>query len=105
MIRGDGAVIWIQDSMLILRESGGRPASVQGLMHDITERKKAEETLQMHSHVLESMGEGVVLTDEEGIIMFTNAALDKTFGYERGELTGKMSTSSMPAPRKKANSA
>lgn len=48
-----------------------------------------DETLQMYAQVLDSMVEGVSLSDEEGILRYTNPAEDHMFGYERGELIGK----------------
>jgi PAS domain S-box-containing protein len=53
------------------------------------ERQKAEETLRIHSQVLENMVEGVTLSDEHGRILYTNPAEDAMFGYERGELIGQ----------------
>ena len=53
------------------------------------ERKKAEEVLKMQGSVLKSMVEGVNVSDENGIILFTNPVFDAMFGYERGELIGK----------------
>lgn len=47
------------------------------------------ETLKMHAQVLESMVEGVSLSDEAGIIHYTNPAEDSMFGYEPGELVGQ----------------
>lgn len=47
------------------------------------------ETLGMYARVLESMVEGVSLSDEQGIICYTNPAEDRMFGYERGELIGQ----------------
>lgn len=56
---------------------------------DITESLRAVETLQTQTRVLESMAEGVVMTDEDERIMFTNPAFDAMFGYQPGELTGQ----------------
>jgi len=56
---------------------------------DITERKRAEEALQTHTRVLESMAEGVTVTDAEGKIMYSNPAFDTMFGYQPGELIGQ----------------
>ncbi|MDQ3234598.1 MAG: PAS domain S-box protein, partial [Pseudobdellovibrionaceae bacterium] len=66
--------------------------SVQGiviLVHDVTDRKLAEDDLKMQALVLDSMKEGVSLTDEGGMIVYTNPAEDEIFGYHRGELIGK----------------
>ncbi len=50
------------------------------------------EFLQMQSRVLESMIEGVVVSDEDGYILYTNPAEDRMFGYAAGELTGQRVT-------------
>ncbi len=60
-----------------------------GFIRDITERKRAEETLKTHSRVLESMVEGVSISDENGYILYTNPSEDAIFGYEPGELVGQ----------------
>ncbi len=56
---------------------------------DITERKRAERAFQVQARVLESMAEGVSLSDEQGVILYTNPAEDAIFGYEQGELIGQ----------------
>lgn len=62
--------------------------NVYGL--DITERKKAEDTLRLHSEMLSNMAEGVVLIrTSDGVILHTNPKFDEFFGYDRGELNGK----------------
>ncbi|MGZ8565751.1 MAG: putative bifunctional diguanylate cyclase/phosphodiesterase [Actinomycetota bacterium] len=45
LIARDGRVVWFQDSAIVLCDADGRPASVHGVMLDITERKAAEERL------------------------------------------------------------
>jgi PAS domain S-box-containing protein len=47
------------------------------------------DTFKLHALVLESMVEGVSVSDETGIILYTNPAEDTMFGYERGELIGQ----------------
>jgi PAS domain S-box-containing protein len=47
------------------------------------------EMLAIYQQVLDSMVEGVSLSDEQGIIRYTNPAEDRIFGYERGELIGQ----------------
>jgi diguanylate cyclase (GGDEF)-like protein/PAS domain S-box-containing protein len=45
LIARDGRVVWFQDSALVLCGPDGTPASIHGVMLDITERKEAEERL------------------------------------------------------------
>jgi len=51
------------------------------------ERLRAD-ALLMHTRILESMTEGVSLSDESGVIVYTNPAEDRMFGYGPGELLG-----------------
>lgn len=56
------------------------------------QQARAQERLRLHMRVLESMTEGVSVADEHGTIVYTNAAEDRIFGYERGELLGQSVT-------------
>jgi PAS domain S-box-containing protein len=42
-----------------------------------------------HKRIVERMAEGVSLANEDGIILYTNPAEDRMFGYEPGELLGR----------------
>ena len=44
------------------------------------------------------------MTDAEGVILFTNPAEDRMFGYERGELTGKHISIEYAGPVEESNS-
>lgn len=50
---------------------------------DVSERYKKEQSIRQ---LMESMPFGLVLTDEHGTIVMTNAELDRIFGYERNTL-------------------
>jgi len=55
----------------------------------ISDRRRAEEHLALQTRVLESMTEGVSVSDEGGTIVYTNPAEDRIFGYGPGELVGR----------------
>ncbi len=68
--------------------------SKEGIVHatarDITERTRAEEKLRLHSILLTKMDEGVyMIRASDGIIVYTNPALERMFGYDPGEMIGK----------------
>lgn len=67
----------------------GRPVGTVIEVRDSTAAKQAERAIKMQARVLESMAEGVSVADEDGVILYTNDALDAMFGYGRGELIGK----------------
>ena len=85
-LRRDGKVIYCESFGRIV-EYQGHPAIV-GTLLDITEPQQAAEALRIHTHILRSMAEGVVVTDPDGKIIYTNPAFDATFGYQTEELIG-----------------
>src|SRR5262249_38511874 len=46
LIARDGRVVWVYDDAVYLRGVDGHPASTQGFLVDITERKRLEEELR-----------------------------------------------------------
>lgn len=70
-------------------DDSGRLSAINAIGQDITERKRAERIHRIQSQVLESMTEGVMLTNSAGFILYTNQAQDEMFGYDPGELIGQ----------------
>lgn len=62
------------------------------VVHDITERKKAEHILRENEArmraILENMLVGVFVSDENGVIEIVNPRTEEMFGYSVKELTG-----------------
>lgn len=56
------------------------------LVHEIGERERAALSLRM---LLDATPEGIVVVDEEGLIVEVNSALESMFGYTRGQLIGQ----------------
>src|ERR1035438_935684 len=56
---------------------------------DISERRRAEESLKIQSLVLQNMAEGALLLSQDQTILFANSALESMFGYGPGELIGQ----------------
>lgn len=45
MVRDDGRVVWIREDATLLNDEKGEPWAIQGLMHDVTDMKEAQERL------------------------------------------------------------
>jgi PAS domain S-box-containing protein len=71
------------------RDDKGRIVGVLCTADDITERKQSEASLRMQADILATLQEGVNLVDGKGLILYTNAAFDRLFGYAPGELIGQ----------------
>lgn len=46
MIAKDGRVVWVHDRSVIVRDETGRPQYIQGILTDITDRKRMEQQLE-----------------------------------------------------------
>ena len=56
---------------------------------DITERVKAQERLELWSHVLEQSAEGIFVCDPQERILLVNAAFEKLTGFSAAEAVGQ----------------
>jgi PAS domain S-box-containing protein len=59
------------------------------IIRDISERKQAEQEINMLAHAIKSISDAVSVTDLNDRIIFVNNAFIKTYGYTRDELIGK----------------
>lgn len=58
-------------------------------LSDITGRKRAEETLQIRSQLLDRASDSIFLLDQDGGILYANEAASLSRGYGRDEMTLK----------------
>jgi diguanylate cyclase (GGDEF)-like protein/PAS domain S-box-containing protein len=93
IIKADGDVIWIHDNVKIVYDEEGTPIKLRGVMVDISERKKVEETLResekKYRGLLETAPDGMVVVNAKGEIEIVNQQLQKMTGYTSDELAGK----------------
>ncbi len=60
------------------------------IARNITERKKKETEIRLHSEIMTNLSEGVYLIRlDDGIIVFTNPRFEEMFGYDPDEMIGK----------------
>ncbi|MFQ5432059.1 MAG: EAL domain-containing protein [Nitrospinota bacterium] len=89
VVRPDGTQRIVHERGEVYRDDNGKPIRMIGAVHDITERKKAEEKLQMASTVIENVLEGIIITDSKAVIQSANPAVTKITGYRAEEVVGK----------------
>jgi sigma-B regulation protein RsbU (phosphoserine phosphatase) len=89
----DGRVRWVEDRTSVVVDPRDGRRYNQGIVMDITRRKRAEDALrkseEKHRRIVETAGEGFVLMDENLRIVDVNAAYCRLAGYGRDELLGR----------------
>ncbi len=85
--RKNGKPFW---SLLTIRSTDFQREPVNlAWIYDITERKAAEQQIRMAAKVLETVNEGVVITDAANQIIFVNPAFTTITEYGRDEALGR----------------
>jgi PAS domain S-box-containing protein len=59
------------------------------ILEDVTAQKAAEERLLLQSAVLQATANSIVITDDQGTILWTNPAFSQLTGYGSEEVLGK----------------
>ena len=89
----DGTVRQVEAIARPTYSEGGDFLSYVGVIHDVTERTKAEQQLREQSTYLNTLVEacpiGIVAEDEQNKIQMSNQAFRELFGYSAEEMQGK----------------
>ncbi len=88
----DGAAIWVEDKGWYNLDEQGNILSHEGIIRDITERKHAEELMQLSEEryrtIVDNVGEGVGFVNADDRFEFANIAAEEIFGVSSGGLVG-----------------
>ncbi|KKK43591.1 MAG: Signal transduction histidine kinase [Candidatus Lokiarchaeum sp. GC14_75] len=89
-IKKDGTIFPVALKGWLIKDENGNLEGMWGFIRDITESKKKEEEIRLHSEIMTNMSEGVYLIRlEDLIIVYVNPRFEQMFGYESGEMIGK----------------
>lgn len=103
MRRRDGTVFWVKETVRLVHGVDDQPV-VLIVCQDITDRKMVQDALELQTQelqrskaaqekqtrilqsILDSMGDGVIVADEEGKLLFINPAAEKIIGLNSAEV-------------------
>ncbi|MHB1147923.1 MAG: PAS domain S-box protein, partial [Lutibacter sp.] len=89
IITKKGEVKWIQSNIDAIRNEKGEITHIQGIVEDITERKKAEEESRKHLLAVEKSANIITITNAKGVIEYLNPKFTELYGYSKEETLGK----------------
>lgn len=87
--KSDGHTELVETTKVALRNAEDELIGVLGIAHDITERKSAEDKLKLAAMVFKTAQEGIIITDNNAIIVDVNDSFTRITGYKKAQVIGK----------------
>jgi PAS domain S-box-containing protein len=88
-VRKDGFPVWISLTLSPVRSAAGKVLYLIAVAEDITGRRRMEDGLRLFRTTVQSLPQGITITDLDGKVIFMNAAEAKMHGYTVDELLGR----------------
>jgi PAS domain S-box-containing protein len=93
-VRKGGDLVWVQNSVSLVRDPQGKPLTIIVLVEDVTQRKRAETALRESEERFRTLVAGVTdyaifMLDRDGCVMSWNAGAERIKGYPAGEILGQ----------------
>jgi two-component system, cell cycle sensor histidine kinase and response regulator CckA len=93
IIRKDGGVRFVEASVSLIKDPRGRPTGFRGIVHDITERKRAEEEILFQKARFQQLFEnaplGILRVDQNDIVLDANKEFESIFQFSLSEMRGR----------------
>ena len=92
-IRKDGAIVWGQLTVCMVKDDADSHQSIGIFCEDITEQKGREQKLRIKDSAIESCINAIAFADLEGNVTYINDAFLKMWGYDdANEVLGRPNT-------------
>jgi diguanylate cyclase (GGDEF)-like protein/PAS domain S-box-containing protein len=92
MSHENGRLVWVSLNAQFIRDERGNTIGIEGTIRDITALKKAQEALHKEKELalvtLQSIGDGVITTDDDGRIQYLNPTAERLLGIEAASAAG-----------------
>ncbi|MDY6833908.1 MAG: PAS domain S-box protein [Chloroflexota bacterium] len=89
----DGSKIWVETSVVFLRDEEGTPCGILGVSRNISERKECEELLKRNEEyyraLIEHSLEAIVILNPDGSIRYVNPSMEWFTARTMEEYVGK----------------
>jgi PAS domain S-box-containing protein len=85
----DGTLRFVSVSYVPDRDELGRVRGFVAFVRDLSERKRAEDSMRFQAHLLDTVEQAVIATDMEGGITYWNRHAEKLYGWSAAETVGR----------------
>lgn len=85
-ITSTNAEMYIETRYFPFFDHKGKQVGIVGVLRDISEKKQAEAQLKLSETVYQSTAEGILVVDQDGVIIDSNPALSHMSGLSRSHL-------------------
>lgn len=99
-----GRPVWVLSSAAAMKTAGGECIGAVTVFANVTEQRRAGEALREREErmraILNTVVDAVITVDYRGIIVGTNPAAERMFGYAAAEMAGRNVKMLMPSPHR-----
>ncbi len=92
MRHADDRKVWVSVNAQFILDNKERAVGIEGTIRDISELKQAQVALHQEKEralvTLQSIGDGVITTDETGSVHYLNPTAERLLGFSSGEAAG-----------------
>ncbi|UCC73783.1 MAG: PAS domain S-box protein [Gemmatimonadota bacterium] len=80
---------WVWEQGVGIRAPDGEVVALEGLIIDMSERRRAEQASKLLATAVEQGAEAILITDLDGTIQYVNPSFERITGYSREDAVGK----------------
>ncbi len=96
----DGHAVWVSVNAQFIVDSTGKTIGIDGTIRDVTALKHARHALHKEKELalvtLQSIGDGVITTDEAGLVSYLNPSAERLLGRHHEKVAGEHFSDVLP---------